>query len=75
MKLNEYIYKKITNMFDPDTMSDYFSEKDIERWIIDWYRGEFKKVGCDGELNEEYQGNIDRLPPSWLANWSNHELD
>ena len=37
MKLNKYIYEKITNMFDPETMSDYFSEKDIERWIFLWY--------------------------------------
>ena len=74
MKLNEYIYEKIMNMFDPDTMSDYFSEDDIERWIIDWYRGSFNKVGCDGEVDDECE-DVSRLPPMWLANWREHELD
>ena len=69
MKLNEYIYEKIMNMFDPDTMSDYFTENDVEKWIVEWYMRTFKKVGCDGELDDKYEGETDRLPPMWLANW------
>ena len=75
MKLNEYIYEKIMNMFDPDTMSDYFSKDDIEKWIVDWYRSSFKKVGCDGEVDDTYE-DTSRLPPTWLADWRKHiELD
>ena len=65
MKLNEYIFKRIMNMSDPDTMSDYFTEDDVEKWIVEWYMSEFRKVGCDGEL----EGDTSRLPPMWLANW------
>tara|TARA_R110000824_G_scaffold206523_3_gene391665 strand:+ start:9159 stop:9335 length:177 start_codon:yes stop_codon:yes gene_type:complete len=54
MKLNEYIFKRITNMFDPDTMSDYFTEDDVEKWIVKWYKTTFKN---------------DALPPQWLADW------
>ena len=69
MKLNEYIFKKFMNMSDPDTMSDYFTENDVEKWIVEWYMRTFKKVGCDGELDDKYEGETARLPPMWLANW------
>ena len=69
MKLNEYIYEKIMNMSDPHTMSDYFTEDDVEKWIVKWYMNTFEKVGCDGEL----EGNTSRLPPMWLANWRINE--
>ena len=69
MKLNEYIFKKFMNMSDPDTMSDYFTENDVEKWIVEWYMNTFKKVGCDGELDDKYEGETARLPPMWLANW------
>jgi len=69
MKLNEYIYERIMNMFDPDTMSDYFSEDDIERWIIKWYNKSFTEIGCDGPISNP------RMPPSWLANWRKHIED
>ena len=60
MKLNEYIYQRIINMSDPDTMSDNFTEDDVEKWIVAWYRNTFKN---------------DALPPQWLANWRINELD
>ena len=63
MKLNEYIFKRFMNMSDPDTMSDYFTENDVEKWIVEWYRSSFNEVGCDGDLPKP------RMPPSWLANW------
>ena len=69
MKLNEYIFKRIMNMSDPDTMSDYFTENDVEKWIVEWYRSEFNEVGCDGDIPKP------RMPPSWLANWRINELD
>ena len=72
MKLNEYIFKKFMNMSDPDTMSDYFTENDVEKWIVEWYMRTFKKVGCDGELDDKYEGETARLPPMWLANWRPH---
>ena len=72
MKLNEYIFKKFMNMSDPDTMSDYFTENDVEKWIVEWYMRTFKKVGCDGELDDKYEGETARLPPMWLANWRKH---
>ena len=69
MKLNEYIFKRIMNMSDPDTMSDYFTEDDVEKWIINWYKTTFTIVGCDGEMDDKYKGDTARLPPMWLANW------
>ena len=72
MKLNEYIFKRIMNMSDPDTMSDYFTENDVEKWIVEWYMRTFKKVGCDGELDDKYEGETARLPPMWLAIWRKH---
>ena len=69
MKLNEYIFKRFMNMSDPDTMSDYFTEDDVEKWIVQWYMNTFKKVGCDGEMDNKYEGDTARLPPMWLANW------
>ena len=59
-------------MSDPDTMSDYFTENDVEKWIVEWYMNTFKKVGCDGELDNKYEGETARLPPMWLANWRPH---
>ena len=50
-------------MSDPETMSDYFTEADVEKWIIDWYNASFKEVGCNGPT-----ANV-RQPPLWLANW------
>jgi hypothetical protein len=44
MKLNQYIFKKFMNMSDPDTMSDYFTEEDIENWIVDWYKGKYARM-------------------------------
>ena len=73
MKLNKYIFKKISEL---DYLVDNTipSEEPIERWIIDWYRGSFNKVGCDGEVDDECE-DVSRLPPMWLANWREHELD
>ena len=36
------------------------TEERIEKWIVEWYRNSFKN---------------DALPPQWLANWREHELD
>jgi len=36
---------------------------------VEWYMNTFKKVGCDGELDDKYEGETTRLPPMWLANW------
>ena len=71
MKLNEYITKKLHETWPSVGIP---TEKDIERWIIDWYRGSFNKVGCDGEVDDAYE-DVSRLPPMWLANWREHELD
>jgi|TARA_R100001480_G_scaffold111841_3_gene112884 hypothetical protein len=69
MKLNEYLYEKIYAESEP------LSANNIEKWIVEWYRLSFRKVGCDGEVDEAYEDKS-RLPPSWLANWRNHvELD
>ena len=69
MKLNEYLYEKIYAESRP------LSANNIENWIVEWYRLSFRKVGCDGEVDEAYEDKS-RLPPSWLANWRNHvELD
>ena len=57
MKLNEYIFTRIMNMSDPDTMADDFTDDDVEKWIVKWYRTTFKN---------------DALPPQWLANWRKH---
>ena len=78
MKLNEYLYEKIyaesRKMFD-DEECEPLSANIIEKWIVEWYRLSFRKVGCDGEVDEAYEDKS-RLPPSWLANWRNHvELD
>jgi len=47
----------------------YFTKDEVEKWIVEWYMRTFKKVGCDGELDDKYEGETDRLPPMWLANW------
>ena len=73
MKLNEYLYEKIyaesRKMFDSIEEEllecEPLSANTIEKWIVEWYMGAFKKVGCDGEL----EGDTSRLPPMWLANW------
>jgi hypothetical protein len=57
MKLSKYIFKRIMNMSDPDTMSDYFTEDNVEKWIIEWYRSEFQSDAKS------------KLPPIWLADW------
>ena len=78
MKLNKYLYKKFTQEHEHFVIpsEDWpFTEEDIEQWIVEWYRLSFRKVGCDGEVDEAYEDKS-RLPPSWLANWRNHvELD
>ena len=73
MKLNEYIFKemiKIQNARPADRSQMYpsgiyFTKDEVEKWIVEWYMSEFRKVGCDGEL----EGDTSRLPPMWLANW------
>jgi len=79
MKLNEYLYEKIyaesRKMFE-DEECEPLSANTIEKWIVEWYMNTFKKVGCDGELDDKYEGDTARLPPMWLANWREHvELD
>ena len=68
MKLSEYIHSK---MGPPHAITwRAHKEKDIEKWIVEWYRSEFNEVGCDGDIPKP------RMPPSWLANWREHiELD
>ena len=69
MKLNEYLYKKIRKklgylevpIFSGIT-HEPFSKDDIEKWIVDWYRGEFSEIGSG-------KTNTPRAPPSWFANW------
>ena len=73
MKLNEYLYKKIRKrlgyleapIFSGIT-HEPFSKNDIEKWIVDWYRGEFSEIGSG-------KTNIRRAPPLWLANWRHNE--
>jgi len=83
MKLNEYLFKKIVKIQNarpsdrPQMYPSgiYFTSDEVEKWIVEWYRLSFRKVGCDGEVDEAYEDKS-RLPPSWLANWRNHvELD
>ncbi len=70
MKLSEYIFQEYNKGASALTVDD------IERWIVEWYSSTFKKVGCDGEVDDKYEGDTSRLPPSWLANWRKHiELD
>tara|TARA_R100000306_G_C4256970_1_gene83331 strand:+ start:118 stop:414 length:297 start_codon:yes stop_codon:yes gene_type:complete len=77
MKLNEYIFKemiKIQNARPADRSQMwpsgiYFTKNEVEKWIVEWYMNTFKKVGCDGELDDKYEGETTRLPPMWLANW------
>ena len=61
------ILMMMMNMSDPDTMSDYFNEDDIEKWIVDWYNTSFKEVGCSSPTGKH------RQPPSWLADWRKHD--
>ena len=57
--LNEFIYHKILLYNKIDLI---FDEKDIEKWIIDWYNGSFTTPI-----------NSNREPPLWLADWRRHE--
>ena len=71
MKLSEYIYNKLIEgkvVGGPNKYSNFGvepTEEDINQWIIEWYKSEFKEVGCDGEIPKA------RMPPSWRANWRN----
>ena len=60
MKLNEFIYDKfmLYNRIELD-----FDENEIEKWIVHWYNGSFKEVGCTSPTGKS------RQPPLWLANW------
>ena len=59
MKLNKYIFKKISEL---DYLVDNTipSEETIEDWICEWYMDTFKEInnGKDGKP---------RMPPTWLA--------
>jgi hypothetical protein len=69
MKLNEYIFKemiKIQNARPADRpqmwpSGIYFTPKEIEKWIVEWYESEFN-----------WQGKKKR-PPMWLADWREPE--
>jgi len=73
MKLNEYLYKRIRKrlgyleapIFSGITQEP-FSKGDIEKWIVNWYMGEFSEIGCG-------KGKKPLAPPSWLANWRKNE--
>ena len=65
MKLSEYLYDK---MGPPHAITwRARTVKQIEEWIVDWYKSEFNEIGCDGPIAKA------RLPPSWLAVWSRDE--
>tara|TARA_R100001530_G_scaffold27238_1_gene21828 strand:- start:236 stop:505 length:270 start_codon:yes stop_codon:yes gene_type:complete len=64
MKLSKYIRDKLHETWPRDGIPD---EDIVEEWIVEWYRGEFKEVGCDGSVAKP------RMPPSWLAQWSRNE--
>jgi len=80
MKLSEYLFKKIVKIQNarpsdrPQMYPSgiYFTKDEVEKWIVEWYMRTFKKVGCDGELDDKYEGETARLPPMWLANWRPH---
>ena len=63
MKLNEFIYEKFM-LYNRIELS--FNENEIEKWIVDWYNGAFKEVGCTSPTGKH------RQPPSWLADWRKH---
>ena len=67
MKLSEYIFQQYSHSVSA------LCAGDIERWIVEWYKSEFRKVGCDGEVDDN--GDVSRLPPMWLANWRKVEND
>ncbi len=60
MKLSKYIRDMLHETWPSEGIPD---EDTVEEWIVDWYSGEFKEVGCDGPIARP------RLPPSWLAVW------
>ena len=60
MKLSEYIFQEYNKG------SSALTADDIERWICEWYRNSFKEVGCEEVVAA-------RQPPTWLANWREHE--
>tara|TARA_R100000963_G_C4604719_1_gene77189 strand:- start:40 stop:228 length:189 start_codon:yes stop_codon:yes gene_type:complete len=62
MKLNEYITKKLHETWPIDGIP---TEERIEKWIVEWYRNTFVSVNSTKPA----------LPPQWLANWREHELD
>ncbi|HAT66353.1 MAG TPA: hypothetical protein DCS66_17450 [Flavobacteriaceae bacterium] len=66
MKLNEYIHKKLLEIRVLHDPIGALTPSDIERWVIDWYMGEFNEIGCG-------KGKKPRAPPSWLANWRKNE--
>tara|TARA_R110002020_G_scaffold49500_1_gene140833 strand:- start:693 stop:974 length:282 start_codon:yes stop_codon:yes gene_type:complete len=73
MKLNQYLYEKLDENSRLTEWGKHFvTEERIEKWIVEWYTMTFKKVGCDGEVDDTYE-DTSRLPPMWLANWRNHE--
>ena len=63
MKLSEYIFKEYNKSVSA------LCVEDIELWIVKWYRSEFNEVGCDGDIPKS------RMPPAWLANWRECELE
>ena len=56
MKLNEYIFKRIMNMFDPDTMSDYFTEDDVEK-ILTALNNEIRDIRSKFNSNNTKNGS------------------
>jgi len=64
MKLSKYIRDMLHKTWPRDGIPD---EEIVEEWIVEWYRGEFKEVGCDGPVAKP------RMPPSWLAQWRINE--
>ena len=59
MKLNKYIWKKLT---EPKETSRQLTEEQIDDWIADWYNDTFKGLGCHGEHKDKPRG-----PPMWLC--------
>ena len=68
MKLNEYIYKKLNDINVLREPIRALTPGDIERWIVDWYMGEFNEAGCDVK-------DTARVPPLWLANRREYGVD
>ncbi len=60
MKLNKYLYKKMTERRHEELHP--LTEEDIEDWIIDWYKDTFQEIGLGKEGTAKA-----RSPPMWLA--------